>query len=252
MAGSVDLAFGVRHARRIVFAALTGADERVGADADADAGAMLDRLALDQDGAVSGPALDELSVGDRDRALAALYGTIYGNDIVADAVCAACTGRYEIRFDLAELSASRRPDGSAAGDPPVIAMGKSKMRLPRWTDIAGSPDSLLARLTLSGPVPDAEPAARAIEAADPSLELDLAGTCPECGGAQAVPFSMTAFLDAALRRDRAFLMREVHLLASAYHWSHAEILSLTRAERQGYARLLIGEREAVMPLRRAS
>ena len=248
MAQSVDLAFGVRGARRIVFAALSGADERAGADA----GAILDRMALDEDGAVSGHALEELSVGDRDRALAALYGAIYGNGIVADAVCSACTARYEIRFDLAQLAASRCPDGSAGGDPPTIVLGNSKVRLPRWKDIAGSPDSLLARLTLSGAVPPAEPAARAIEAADPSLELDLAGACPECGSAQAVPFSMTAFLESALRRDRAFLMREVHLLASAYHWSHAEILSLTRTERQGFARLLIGEREAAVPLRRAS
>ncbi|MGH6612677.1 hypothetical protein [Sphingomonas sp.] len=248
MAVSVDLAFGARGAHRIMFAALTGADERAGADA----GAMLARLALEEDGAVSGDALRELPVGDRDRALAALYGALYGDDIIADAVCIACAARYEIRFDLAELAASRRPDGSASGEPPAIALGRSKVRLPRWSDITGSPATLLARLTLSGPVPAAEPAARAIEAADPSLELDLAATCPECRAAQMVPFSMTAFIEAALRRDRAFLVREVHLLASTYRWSHAEILSLTRAERQSYARLLIGERETAQPLRRVS
>jgi hypothetical protein len=41
MAMSVTLAFGARGAHRIMFAALTGADERAGADA----GAMLARLA---------------------------------------------------------------------------------------------------------------------------------------------------------------------------------------------------------------
>jgi len=249
MDGSVELVFGAGGACRIAFADLTGADERAAARADE----LFCRLAMAGEGLVHGPMLGDLTVGDHDRALAALYAALYGDEVVADAVCGACAAPYEMRFDLAELTASRRPDGSATGEPPAVTVAESRIRLPRWGDISGSPESLLERLTQSGPVPDADLAARALEAADPALELDLAGACPECGATQTVPFSIASFLEAALRRDRAFLAREVHLIAASYHWSFAEILSLTRAERQGYARLLIAEREvALAPMRRVS
>lgn len=249
MSGPVPLIFGARGARAIAFAPLTGADERAGPDA----AGLLRRLALPGAGLVSGDAVDGLTLGDRDRALAALFVSLYGAAVLADSVCSACGATYEIRFDLADLAASRHPDGSAEGDPPAIRIGDSRLRLPVIGDLAGTPESLLQRLTHSGPVPAAEAASPAIEAADPALELDLSGTCPDCGAMQAAPFSISRFLEAALRRDRAFLLREVHLIASAYHWPLSEILGLARQDRQGFARLLIGEREAAQSLmRRAS
>jgi hypothetical protein len=93
----------------------------------------------------------------------------------------------------------------------------------------------------------------ALEAADPALELDLAGQCPECGARQAVPFSMAGFLGASLRRDHGFLLREVHMIARAYGWALEEILSLTRAARQGFVRLILADMGAAVgmaPLRR--
>lgn len=245
----VSLSFGTDGARELLLAPLTGQDEAAAPGAQD----LLRRLARPGPGIVHGAGIDMLTPGDRDRALAALYRALYGRDVRADAVCSACAAKYEIRFDLGALQASRAPDGSAAGDPPAITLGQSVLRLPRIADLAGPPGTFLERLTLEGPVPDEDAAAAALEAADPALELDLAGTCPECDARQAVPFSIRRFLEAALRRDRAFLLREVHLIAAAYHWSLAEILGLTRADRQGFARLLIAEREAaVQPVRRAS
>lgn len=240
MAAPVQLHFGVRGARAVAFAPLTGVEERAAPGAQA----LLERLAVAGDGLISGKDMRDLTVGDRDRALAGLYGDLYGMAVLADAVCAACSARYELRFDLRKLSASRAPDGSAAGTPPTVRVGDTVLRLPTAADLAGTPDTLIQRLLIDGPAPDPASAATALEAADPALELDLAGTCPECDASQAVPFSMARFLEATLRRDRAFLMREVHLIASTYRWSHAEIIALPRVERQGYARLLIAEREA--------
>jgi hypothetical protein len=249
MAPEVDLVYGVGGSRRIAFAPLTGWDERAAAGADE----LLARLAREGPGLVHGAALAELTIGDRDRALAGLYDTLYGSEIVADAVCKACSARYEMRFDLGALVASRRPERPAEGEPPAIAVDGSLVRLPRRSDISGSPENFLARLTRSGPVPQVETVAPMLEAADPALELDLAGTCPECEVRQTVPFAIAAFLEGALRRDLAFLAREIHLIASAYQWSLDEILSLTRAERHAFARLLIAEREAAsLPKRRAS
>ena len=248
MTGPVPLSFGAGGARAIRLAPLTGCDERDAPGAEA----LLERLAVEGPGLVHGRLVRELTLGDRDRALAALYAGLYGAQVRADAVCGGCGSRYELRFALTELMESRRPDGSAAGEPPVVTLGQTRLRLPRIVDLGGEGD-VLARLTESGPVPEETRAGVAIEAADPALELDLAGHCPDCGEKQAVPFSMRHFLEAALRRDRAFLMREVHLIASAYHWGLGEILGLSRVDRQGFARLLIGEREAaVASLRRVS
>lgn len=233
----------------MALASLTGADER----AEPGAVGLLRRLAIPGEGLVHGDAIEGLTVGDRDRALAVLYARLYGDSVMADASCTGCGATYEIRFDLSELSRSRRPDGSASGDPPAVTVGDGRLRLPVVSDLTGAPESLLERLTLEGTVPSTETAAPILEAADPALELDLTGACPECGAAQATPFSMTRFLEAALSRDRAFMVREVHLIASAYHWPHGEILGLSRDDRQSYARLLISEREAAAsPVRRVS
>lgn len=249
MSGPVSLVFGAGGAKAMVLAALTGHDER----AAPDAAGLLARLAVPGEGRVAGAAVADLTLGDRDRALAALYAQLYGAAVLADARCTGCGATYEMRFDLDALAASRRPDGRAMGEPPCVTVGEARVRLPVIADLAGTPETLLARLTVEGPVPPAADASAAFEAADPALEIDLAGTCPECGAAQAAPFSITRFLEAALARDRAFLMREVHLLAGAYRWALAEILGLTRGERQGLVRLILGEREAAASLlRRAS
>ncbi len=246
---TVQLAFGAGGARIMAFAPLTGADEQAAVSAEA----LIRSLALPGDGQVHGQAIDALTVGDRDRAIAALYAGLYGNAVLADAVCTACDAAYEIRFDLTELSRNRRPDGSAVGDPPAVAVGDRRLRLPVIADLSGPPETFLERLTLDGPVPDAGEAGPLLEAADPALELDLTGTCPECDATQATPFSISRFLEAALLRDRGFLAREVHLIASTYHWGLAEILGLTRKDRQNFARLLIAEREvAASSMRRAS
>ncbi|WP_296425919.1 hypothetical protein [Yoonia sp.] len=245
----MDLCFGVGGAKAIVLAPLTGADEAAAAAPDH----LLRRLALTGERLVHGEELAQMTIGDRDRAIAALFRQLYGDVVQADAVCAGCAATYEIRFSLAALTAGRVPDGTASGDPAAITLGDTRLRLPQMRDFTGAPDDLIARLVLTGPDPDPQAAEHALEGADPALELDLTGTCPECDTVQATPFSMAGFLQASMQRDRAFLAREVHLIASAYHWSLAEIHSLTRHDRQTYARLLIAEREAgAVQIRRAS
>ena len=240
MVATVQLVFGCAGARTMALAPLSGADERAAPGAVG----LLRRLALPGEGWVHGAAIDRLTVGDRDRALATLYGQLYGDGVLADAVCSDCRANYEIRFSLLELARSRQPDGSAQGDPPAVRIGDSHVRLPVLSDLCSSLERVLAQLTLEGPVPDADTAAAALESADPALELDLTGTCPECDATQATPFSIARFLEASLQRDRTFLAREVHLLAASYHWSLDAILGLSRNERQAYAQLLIAERGA--------
>lgn len=232
---------GLRGAR---LGALTGTAERA---ASGDAHRLLALLAEPGEGLAASEGIDALPLGDRDQALAALYVALYGSDVMADARCRDCGGRFELRFDLTALAASRVPDGSACGDPASVRIGDAVVRLPSARDLQGAPAELICRLTVAGGVPPLADAEASIEAADPALELDLAGNCPDCGESQKIPFSMQGFLSAALRRDLRFLMREVHLVARSYRWGFETILGLSREERQEFTRLILvdqGERPA--------
>ena len=74
---------------------------------------------------------------------------------------------------------------------------------------------------------------------DPQAEIRLDLICPECGQA------FTSLLDAGVylfeetaMRSRE-LYREVHLLASHYHWSEKEILGMTPPKRKRYIELVL-------------
>lgn len=244
----VGLQFEVVGTRTLVLRELTGADERA---SGGDVHLLLAALAAPAGGG-SGPDVGRLSVGDRDRVLAALYAELYGDAVVADALCVGCDKKFELRFRLSAMVAARSPDGSATGTPPAVEVGGARYRLPVVADLQGGAGDLLARLHLDGPEapPEAvEAVEAALEAADPALALDLSGTCPECGTTQETPFSIAGFLAAALRRDAAFLRREIHVLARGYGWGLGEILSLTRQERQDFVRLILGERQASAQVR---
>jgi hypothetical protein len=232
------LTFGVDGQRDVHVSPLTGAAERA---AGGDAQALLRALMVGVDA-------DRLTVGDRDRLLAETYATLYGWNVLADARCTGCGARFELRFSLRTLLDTRQPDGTAQGTPPTLAVSGARLRLPTVADRADSPEHLVRMLTIDGDPPPLADAESALEAADPALELDLSGTCPECHAAQAAPFSMAGLLGATLARDHRFLMREVHLLARTYGWDLASILSLTRTERHEFVRLILADQSAARPV----
>lgn len=78
------------------------------------------------------------------------------------------------------------------------------------------------------------------------MSLDIATACPECGRAQDVWFDLAAFLIRTLAGERPFLLRETHLLAARYGWSHGEIMALPRDDRRAFAALIESERSAAM------
>jgi catechol 2,3-dioxygenase-like lactoylglutathione lyase family enzyme len=243
----VALSFPVDGAARLAFRPLTGADERA---ASGHIRLLLGRLAVAGAGLVAGEMLDRLTIGDRDRALAAFYRDLFGSRIIADTTCSGCGKAFELRFDLDELIAARQPDGSAEGDRPAVTVGKARYRLPTMADLYGKPEDMLDRLHLDGPPANQESVEAAIEAADPALALDLSGSCPECGQEQVAPFSIAGFLSAAMRRDSSYLLHEVHLIARSYAWDLDTILGLTRDERQALVQLIIADADARAGIRR--
>jgi len=81
----------------------------------------------------------------------------------------------------------------------------------------------------------------AVAEVEPQADLVLRLVCPECGEPFATRLDPAAYFLAELTSDRDRLHRHVHLLAFHYHWSEAEILSLTPRKRRVYLGLLAAE-----------
>jgi hypothetical protein len=73
---------------------------------------------------------------------------------------------------------------------------------------------------------------------DPQAELMLNLTCPICDHEFSALFDAATYLFQELDSRTRHLYREVHLLAFYYHWSEAEIISMTFRKRQLYLDLL--------------
>ena len=78
----------------------------------------------------------------------------------------------------------------------------------------------------------------ALEAVAPADVLLVEADCPECGHANAV--DVDPYRTLALGSDE--ILREVHEIATHYHWGEAEILGLPRGPRRHYLRLIAAER----------
>jgi hypothetical protein len=75
-------------------------------------------------------------------------------------------------------------------------------------------------------------------AADPQANLELALACPACGEAWNSALEIVSFFWSEIHAWATLLLQEVHLLASAYGWREAEILSMNPARRQTYLDLI--------------
>jgi len=66
---------------------------------------------------------------------------------------------------------------------------------------------------------------------------DLEGqhlTCPSCGYAWPAPFDIASFFWTEVDAWARVLLREIHVLASAYHWCEEDILRLSPWRRRSY------------------
>ncbi|HEX8511862.1 MAG TPA: hypothetical protein VF688_02005 [Allosphingosinicella sp.] len=215
---------------------------------------LLERLVVGTDGG----AVDVLAlpVAVHDRLLAHLYRLEYGEDVSCQASCRACAQPFQFRFALPALLTSQDEDAGEAGLPSDDGCWETpsgvRLRPPVLSDAAaGAPEGLIARIArLPVPAEEVENVAAFLEKASPILAIDLDTACPGCGAAQSVAFDLARFLVRALAGERPFLIREIHLIAARYGWSHSEIMALPRADRRAFATLIESERSA--SLRRVS
>jgi hypothetical protein len=251
---------GLVNGRRARLRELCGHDESlVRGTSSAVAVTLLDRLLVVGPGDTVPPgSAGDLAICDRDRLLAAVYRATFGDRIDTQGSCVHCGQPFDLQFSLAALQDSLEGEDLAEGPDKSghyrLPDGRV-FRLPTWRDehaIAGlepavARRTLAARCLVSGD-PDADPAPllAALERQAPVLDLELGARCPHCERDGAVHFDLQSFLLAALEREGQWLVREVHRIAVAYHWSHKEILDLPRSQRQLHVSLI----EADMAARR--
>lgn len=199
--------------------------------------------------------VQHMLVGDRDYLMLQLRRMTLGENISAVLVCPACHAKMDMDFKVGDVQVERHSQTAMIYTLELNQGGETRrivrFRLPTGADQedilgldAGNPaDALLHRcLVDDGGAPlSADERSEVIEVMEqlaPKIDLELDITCPECSHTFLEPFDTTVFFLREMGMNSDQLLREIHLLAFHYHWSEADILSLTRARRRAYLALL--------------
>jgi hypothetical protein len=201
--------------------------------------------------------LATLSIGERDRRLLSLRESVFGPRMTMLATCARCEETLEFELSAAELQTPpataengaalavdhdawhvelRAPDSRdliAAADAPQHAEDVLFARSVRAATFAGTPAD-----PLGIPSDVRALAAERLAAVDPQADLQFALTCAKCGSDWRAPLDIVSFLWAELDAWAGRMLRDVHVLASAYGWAEGDILALSAARRGHYLRLV--------------
>lgn len=213
--------------------------------------------------------LIRLSVGQRDDLLLTLRERTFGPHITGVVACPQCAETVELAFDVADVrvSAVQPPEDGPPG-PFLLAVEGYDLtcRVPDSTDllaladagdvvdVANAREVLFAACVLSvstaGQPVETLPAETwaalydavdaALQAADPQADIELGLQCPACGHEWHAPFEIERYFWSELTTWAQRTLHEVHVLASAYGWSEAEILRLPAWRRQFYLDLVSG------------
>jgi hypothetical protein len=216
-----------------------------------------------------------LTVGDREALLLHLRRITYGERLPCLLNCtdSACGERMDLELKVSELLLEPYAASQEWNEVAVRTekkMYRVRLRVPNgldqefvaeraWMNVTDAENLLLQRCVesvsaqsvsaeVSSPLTMAEwPAeladkiGRKFGEIDPQAEILLSLQCPACGQAFTGEFDAGAYLYHELRGHIPYLYREVHQMARSYHWSEAEILSMTPRKRSVYLNLLAGE-----------
>ena len=192
-----------------------------------------------------------LSIGRRDASLLSLRAQLFGSQMSSLTNCPACGEQLELNFNVSDIRAFAPALESPlsvceSGYELALRLPNSLdlLRLANCSTIAEMRSQLFAQCVLDGP--DDLPAeivdlaiARMGEA-DPQADVEVDLNCPECRHVWQTGFDIVTYLWSELHTWARDMLREVHLLASSYGWSEAEILNMSAPRRRGYLEMLAG------------
>ena len=193
---------------------------------------------------------EKIVIADRDYLLSGIYINNYGPRIQSVIKCGKCAQPFDMDFSLHDLVSSvRNTHGEIEQDEQGFfhTEGEFQFRLPDGEDelaAFGMPTLMAEKHILDRCISGRHTRCKKYrhtdddEVGDPTVFTEIEATCPECGERQLVIFDMQTFLLLRLKNERKRVAAEVHCLASAYRWSHEEILKIPRRLRKTYARMI--------------
>ncbi len=204
--------------------------------------------------------LAQLSIGQRNSLLLSLREQVFGPQLVSVAACPSCNHELQLTFNAAEVQSQV---GEEAGEALTLTDEgyEVQFRLPDSNDllaiagnqdIAASRNHLLTRCLLAvrhegaglpvEQLPQHIVAAvmKRMAQADPQADVQLNLGCPDCGHTWSVAFDIVSYFWSEIQSWAQRLLREVHLLASAYGWREADILTISPYRRQCYLNMIGG------------
>ena len=184
-----------------------------------------------------------LGVARRDAALLAWHRALFGPRWRAYAQCPACDAvlEYDIPVDRDAFTAP--PDR-------IEVEADGKRWVARWpdsrdlADAAACQDRDVARATLVPRIVAAEPEPAAVAVILAALAAEhracwtMSLSCCDCARSWEVVFDAGEFLWREVRAAARRILREVDVLARAYHWHEADILALSETRRRAYLEMV--------------
>lgn len=82
----------------------------------------------------------------------------------------------------------------------------------------------------------------ALETVDPLTALQIQTACPDCGHAFGLPIDLEQLLLQRLMAEQVRVLRDIHRIATRYHWRERDILALSPVRRAFYLRCIDQER----------
>lgn len=204
--------------------------------------------------------LAQLSVGRRDARLLVLREQTLGPRLGSLACCPSCGERVELSFMASDLLTTPAPN--VAEELAIEKDGYEVIfRLPNSLDliaIAGADglsagralllDRCILRARCDGagvttrdlPAAVCDAVGAQMAEADPQADVRILMTCPACSTRWRSLFDIESFFWTEINAWATRMLREIHVLASAYGWCEGEILRLSAWRRQCYLNLAGG------------
>jgi hypothetical protein len=191
--------------------------------------------------------LADWPLGRRNQALAELREACFGPRLEAWTACPRCAEKLEFQMDTRSLV------GPLAPIPDAIEIRGESFRPPNSRDLAiaaqeTNPRTAAIRLMEACRTEACEPrawseqdideAGEQMARADPMAEIRLTLDCPACGNRWDETLDIGEFFWTEVASRARLVLRDVHILASAYGWTEREILNLTEARRAIYLEML--------------
>ena len=197
--------------------------------------------------------LAQLPIGQRDALLLRLREQTFGSRLTGLSACPKCGERLETTFTVDEFLESLPTPAEADAPLTLETQGfKISFRLPTSLDLQSAPDreTLLSACVLAATqgetsitpasLPEAviQSLVAHMEQADPLASVSMPFTCFACGHTWQSLFDIASFFWSEINAWAARMLREVHLLASTYGWSEADILAMSAWRRQLYLEMV--------------